>query len=180
VLLPPLYPPKPTRTWAGTGHHQSLLDNDDFIVEPKNDGDRCLVFVLPDGVQLWSRHGRQVTYAWLGDLIAELQRFRLPVGTVLDGELLHEPKPRQNLVLFDLPSLYHRPLLERRKSLIRLLARKHPSLVSCVPWWPKEGAYDRALAEGYEGTVWKNLRAPYEWQRSSTASEVTSWFKMKP
>jgi len=175
-----MYPPKPIRGWAGTRLHDRLIGDAGWVCEPKADGDRCLVFALDDGIQLWSRHGRQHRYSWLAPLVEELEGLDLPAGTVLDAELLHEPKPRCDLVVFDVGSSWPQSLSERRDTLERFLARGNPSRVSAAPWLPKSTAYEDALAAGHEGVVFKKLDSPYRWQRGDGANKIPDWVKMKP
>ncbi|MGR3931633.1 ATP-dependent DNA ligase [Streptomyces sp. BRA346] len=81
ALLPPvpvaLARPIPTLPIAAPGRQ--------LAYEPKFDGHRLLIFRLADEVQMQARSGRIVTRAF-PDLAAAAQR--LPVGTVLDGEVV--------------------------------------------------------------------------------------------
>jgi len=56
-----------------------------WVLEPKWDGYRCVARVSRDGVALWSRHGTPLA-ARVPTLASALAG--LPVGTVLDGELV--------------------------------------------------------------------------------------------
>jgi ATP-dependent DNA ligase len=167
---------RPVRVWYGTPYYERLVADPGWIVEPKFDGDRCLAFVLESGVELWSRHGRPHGYAWLGPLSDALRG--LPVGTVLDGELLASPAPRAEYAVFDLASEYALPLAQRRRLLERLLRRQREG-VTVVPWLEgRATAYAAALGEGHEGVVFKRLSSVYQWQRSTTA-ESASWCKAR-
>ncbi|MFI0814987.1 ATP-dependent DNA ligase [Streptomyces sp. NPDC021098] len=81
ALLPPvpvaLARPIPTLPVAGPGRR--------LAYEPKFDGHRLLIFRLAEEVRMQARSGRIVTRAF-PDLAAAAQR--LPVGTVLDGEVV--------------------------------------------------------------------------------------------
>lgn len=178
MLRPPLFPPKPIRTWAGTPLHARMIDDPAWIVEPKIDGDRCLTFITPDGVQLWSRHGRRFTNAWLADLTAQVASLALPVGTVLDGELVAGTKS-QRLHLYDLASMKD-SYGARRRALVALARQKALPSVEVVPWMEKATAYQDALAAKHEGIVWKRVDSPYAWQSSTSNNEVPTWIKMKP
>lgn len=179
MIPTPLYPPKPIRGYANTELHERLIKDPAWIVEPKADGDRCLVLVQPKGVELWNRHGKQTRYTWLADLRAELAGWDLPVGTILDCELLHEPKPSQDLMVFDIPTAGG--ILEHRKSVLKEIFKgtkfRH---VRMAPRMVKKTAYDAALADKQEGVVWKRLDSPYDWQRGNSGCEVAYWIKMKP
>lgn len=179
MLKPPLFPPKPVRAWAGTEYHQKLIKSKDWICQPKADGDRCLVFFLESGVELWNRHGKPTRYGWLHNLRAELASWDLPVGCILDCELLHEPQPNQDLMVFDVPSaggnLAHR--LDVLKELFRGERFHHILQAGLLK---KPTAYEKALADGHEGVVFKRLDSLYEWQRGNAGNEVPYWVKMKP
>ncbi len=179
MIPTPLYPPKPIRGYAGTELHTRLIKDPGWIVEPKANGDRCLVLVQPSGVELWNRHGKKTRYDWLINLRAELAAWDLPHGTILDCELLHEPKPSQNLMVFDVPTAPG--ILEHRKEVLKELFKgQRFKLVTMAPRMTKKTAYEKAIAENQEGVVWKRLDSPYEWQRASSGSEVAYWVKMKP
>lgn len=167
---------RPTRVWHGTPYYERLVADPLWIAEPKVDGDRCLAFVGEGGVELWSRHGRPHGYGWLGPLQDALRG--LPVGTVLDGELLASPTPRAEYVVFDLASEYALPLASRRRLLERLLRRRR-SGISIAPWLDdKIAAYTSSLASGHEGIVLKQTKSTYQWQRSTTG-ETAVWCKVK-
>lgn len=178
---PPYYPPKPIRAWADSNLHQQLIEDPNYIVEPKYNGDRCIVVWDADGCQLWSRHGRLVRYSWLQDLVKELEAWDMPAGVILDCELCAEPKPRQDLYVFDIPSAGGE--LSHRKKLLTELCKeikgaKHIHLVK--PYKNKKEAYQKSLVEGHEGVVWKRLDSKYSWQLGTTNNEVSDWIKMKP
>jgi len=178
-----MFPPKPMRAWSGSDLHAKLIADDRWICEPKVNGDRCLV-IVENTVELWSRHGRRVTYSWLAPLYEALKRLNLSQGTMLDAELVAKPKPSCELIVFDVPSLGglsqgDKPLSERRELLMKLL-RKCREPISICPWLDKADAYERALAEGREGIVFKKLDSKYRWQRGPTGCEVSDWIKMKP
>lgn len=178
MLRPPMFPPKPIRTWAGTPLHTRMIDDPSWVVEPKIDGDRCLTFITPDGVQLWSRHGRRFMNEWLTDLSAQIASLALAVGTVLDGELVAGTKS-QRLYLYDLASMQD-SYETRRRSLINFVRQKLLPSIEVVPWLSKATAYQDALAAKHEGVVWKRLNSPYAWQRGTSNNEVPTWIKMKP
>lgn len=174
-------PPKPLRGWADTGLHHRLINDPDWVVEPKRDGDRCLVFYTTKGPDLWSRHRTRTRYNWLNNLKEELRWWDLPVGTILDCELCHEPKPNQDLHVFDIPSV-EGPLRERYSVLEELYEeiQEGAEYIHLVSRLDKATAYDSAIAAGDEGVVWKDINSPYEWQRNTSNCTVPYWIKMKP
>lgn len=176
MMRPPLYPPKPVRAWAGTPLHDRLMRDPSWIVEPKIDGDRCLIFVQPTGVELWSRHGRRFDRPWLAGLREQVSSYRLPVGTVLDGELVAGPS-EQKLHLYDYAS--GEGSLDVRRQRLLKACPAFTEDVCVVPWLQPDTAYETALSEGHEGIVWKRRDSRYEWQPNTT-SQVPTWIKMKP
>lgn len=176
MLSPPLYPPKPMRAWPNTDLHRRILADDNWVCEPKIDGDRCLVFFTPAGPQLWSRHGRQFTNTYLAGIKQQLSSYGLPVGAVLDGELVAGVE-KQDLWLYDFPSV-DGPYDARRHELrITCHALQNVRVVELLD---KPTAYEDALRAKHEGIVWKRKDSRYEWQRSTSNNEVPSWIKMKP
>lgn len=172
----PLFPPKPIRAWAGTSLHQRVVEDPNWIVEPKIDGDRCLVIFKDSGPELWSRHAKQFQHSWLDGIKEQLSSYRLPIGAVLDGELV-AGKASQRLYLYDFASSLA-PLYARRKELLKRCKKRFQ--IEVVPWMDKLTAYEEALRAGHEGVVFKRLDSKYEWQRSTTHNEVPTWLKMKP
>lgn len=166
------------RGWPNTPLHKKLIDDPKWIAEPKADGDRCLVVVTSEGIELWNRVGGKTRYTWLVKLRRELEEWGLPVGCVLDCELLHEPKPSQNLLVFDVPSAGG-TLKHRRRILKKLFEGEEFKYIKLVPWMKKETAYERALARGYEGVVFKRKDSVYEWKREPGQTS-SSWVKIKP
>lgn len=177
-----LFPPKPTRAWAGTDFHQELITSDDWLVEPKWDGDRILIRISKNGnPELWSRHGTPIRYDWLGDLRKELQLWDLPEGLILDGELMHEPKPNQDVYIFDVPTAPGG--CANRRDILKALFGELPTEcchIHMVEELDPTTAYETALRMGCEGIVWKRKDSPYEWQKGNTETPVSYWVKMKP
>lgn len=177
-----LFPPKPTRAWAGTDFHEELVRDPIWIVERKMDGDRCLVVIGKDGVpELWNRHGAHTRYDWLTNLRKQLKRWDLPEGLIFDCELMHEPKPNQDLWIFDCPTVEGD--LKTRKGVLKDLFAELPrscKLIHLVKPMAKRDAYEKALREGQEGVVWKRTDSKYVWQTGATAPTVSYWIKMKP
>ncbi|MFD7506889.1 ATP-dependent DNA ligase [Streptomyces sp. NPDC059850] len=82
---PPLLPPVPVALARPIQTLPVAEPGRRLAYEPKFDGHRLLIFRLADGVQLQARSGRIVTRSF-PDLAAAARR--LPVGTVLDGEVV--------------------------------------------------------------------------------------------
>lgn len=98
----------------------TTIPGGDYLYEPKWDGFRCLIFVLPGRVVLQSRSEEDIAYAFPEVVAAAAQ---LPVGTVLDGELavIHEGR-----IDFAVLSSRLRPRSEAGGN-IDALALRHPA-----------------------------------------------------
>jgi ATP-dependent DNA ligase len=126
-----------------------------YLVEPKFDGWRTCLFRLPDQVWLQSRNGRNLA-RYFADIVIAAQA--LPVGTVIDGELViwagdrtdftllqqrittsphRAPTHPAHLVVFDLLQhpvdgvLADRPLTERRARLTDVIATAPTAFALC-------------------------------------------------
>jgi bifunctional non-homologous end joining protein LigD len=185
-----------------------------LVYEPKYDGIRALVHVMPgrgqDGVRIWSRLGNEKT-SQFPSIVRALGRLRPTLNgpVLLDGEIvaldeqgrpagfqrlqgrIHLTGAREvetldkaqpaALIAFDLlrdgdEDLRGLPLTERRA---RLDQRLGPALSSTLRISEQSVAdghalQKRAVAEGWEGLIVKEARAPYHSGRRSPA-----WRKRK-
>ena len=177
-MEPLRFPPKPRRGWPNTPLHQNLINDPNWIVEPKKNGERCIITIDNGEVALWSRRGVRVTYAWLKPLITELAH-TLPYTLILDGEIFARPQPRCELWLFDIPS-QDGPLSQRRIKLLKLFEINQFQYIHLMPWLKdKEIAYDACIAAGHEGVVFKQLTSAYKLQRKPE-DQIVEWVKFKP
>ncbi|MGZ5426803.1 MAG: ATP-dependent DNA ligase, partial [Thermoanaerobaculia bacterium] len=167
-----------------------------WVFEPKYDGWRVLASRRAGRVTLFSRNGLDLT---AGEPAVAAALASLPDGDfVVDGELVvfgkdgvprfsllqkrGEPGAlRPSLILFDClendgADLVSRPLAERRAALESLLGHrpKKPLVLSERLGADGEKAFRRALAEGWEGIVGKDLDSRYEAGRRSLR-----WLKVK-
>lgn len=179
------------------------LPRGDYLYEPKWDGFRCLAFCDGDGIDLRSRHGRELA-RYFPELVEALAAVRRDFA--LDGEILaagpsgfdfpallariHPARSRverlrvetpATLVAFDLPSadgrdLRAEPFAGRRACLEELLAGARPA-VAVTPL-----TADHALAERWlrspsgsaiDGVVAKHRELRYE-------PGVRAMIKVKP
>ncbi|MEU7822940.1 ATP-dependent DNA ligase [Catellatospora sp. NPDC049133] len=155
-----------------------------WLAEPKWDGWIAIAFRTPDGVYLQSRHGRDLS-RYFPDVVAAAMR--LPVGTVLDGELVAWAGHRTDFALLQRrvsrpgadPPVYlvcfyllehpggvlvDEPLSVRRAALEQLLtAYPHPQLVICPQATPAAAVDEWALWDqaGIEGVVFKPAAGSY-------------------
>ncbi len=167
-----------------------------WIFEPKYDGWRVLARRRGNRVALFSRNGLDLTG---GEPAVVAALASLPDGDfVVDGELVVFGKdgvPRfsllqkrgepgalpPSLILFDClekdgSALVSRPLAERRAALESLVGRrpKKPLVLSERLGADGAKAFERALAEGWEGIIGKDLASRYEAGRRSLR-----WLKVK-
>jgi len=167
-----------------------------WVFEPKYDGWRVLARRAAGRVTLSSRNGMDLTEREPGIAVALAS---LPGGDfVVDGELVVFGKggvPEfsllqkrgeagavpASLILFDClerdgASLVSRPLSERRAALEALVGRrpKKPFALAARLGPDGEAAFRRAVTEGWEGVVGKDLSSRYEEGRRSLR-----WLKVK-
>jgi len=77
---------------------QKKIDWTNAYAQPKFDGQRCLAFVLIEGVKLMSR--KNVEIETMPHIVEAIAALNLPVGTILDGELyLHGHTFQENMKL---------------------------------------------------------------------------------
>jgi DNA ligase D-like protein (predicted ligase) len=173
---------------------------DDWLLERKFDGERCVARKAGDTVRLESRTGKELTHTYPEVRAAVgAQRVR---GLVLDGEVvafeadqtsfgrlqqrLGVTAPSQELVaafpvvycVFDLleldgEDLRGRPLLERRARLTRKV-RPRTGLQLSEAWrGDSQRRFAHACRSGWEGLIAKQADAPYSEGRSR------QWLKLK-
>jgi ATP-dependent DNA ligase len=175
------YPPKPMRGWAGTSLHQRLIDDPEWIAEPKKNGERCILQVGKNektgrSITLWSR--RCIELKGVAQSLVDILRQMVKGVVYLDGELVK----KGCLWLFDIPNL-PLPLQDRRSMLVEWYdyrtCKGDRELVKLMPWIPKETAYKNSLEAGDEGVVFKNVLSLYRPQPEPD-NEVPVWVKFKP
>lgn len=169
------------------------LKADGWAFEPKLDGWRAVVHVQEGGVTVYSRPGRNMS-----DSVPQLRELAgaVPVGTVLDGELvagsgrawsfyrlspqLSTKRSAVTFASFDLLALDGRSLVQapyqERRRLLSDLTLLGPAWCTVRAWTDVEVLDLLAACElqGVEGVVAKRLGSPYRpGQRSP------DWVKMK-
>lgn len=170
----------------------SAFDDPRWAFEIKWDGYRALAFVGPDGTELRSRSGRDMTgsYPTLGDL----RRAILAQEAVVDGEIvvldeegravfqdLQSGRGAVTFIVFDLlyadgEWLLDRPWEARRGRLEALLAPEAAPRVLCpeVVRGTGKALFGAIAGRGAEGLVAKRLDSPYQPGRRGPA-----WRKIK-
>ena len=173
---------------------------DDFVLERKFDGERCVARKDDGKISLESRTGNDLTrtYPEVGGAVAA-QR---PRGLLLDGEVvaydgdqtsfgrlqrrLGVRRPSAELMashpvvycVFDLleidgVDLTGRPLLERRARLVKAIRPRTALQVSEAWRGDSERRFSAACRSGWEGLIAKRVDAPYIRGRSK------DWLKLK-
>ena len=168
------YPPKPMRGWPNTSLHEQLINDPDWICEPKKNGNRTYVFPTKNPLFL-TRRGSRLSLSELGDLPEEVKAL---IGLkVVDTELVMHPVPF--LWIFDLPQAKGR-LRERRNKLSDRFAKISDQCphIRMMPLLSKQTACQDALLAGEEGVVWKKLSSLYVMQMNSE-NEISDWIKFK-
>jgi bifunctional non-homologous end joining protein LigD len=163
---------------------------DDWVLERKLDGIRCLAAVRDGHVTLLSRTRRPLAFAVVAEALEGLGQ-----DAILDGEVVavdgrgaplgFQALQRRALEpggvalwAFDLPwlgseDLRGRPLSERRAELERIVTPGGAVALSEILDGPSRAAYERACSEGWEGVIAKRADAPYRGGRSR------DWLKLK-
>ena len=158
------------------------------FVQPKLDGHRCTTQIEPDGtVTLWSRTRKPIT--GVPHITDAVQRLRLPADTRLDGELYtHAYRDRfeelSHFIRQEIPTEGHEVVQyhvfdaaqpggfeDRYTGLQNRLKSAGPiQLVETVRVVDEDElmlAFERFLAEGYEGAIIRNANGLYVNKRSS-------------
>jgi len=158
---------------------------DEWVLERKLDGVRCLAVVSDGEAVLRSRNRLPLTFPAVAEALA-------PLGdAIVDGEIVAmgddgEPLGFQALQrhgsaalwAFDLlwlggDDLRPRPLHERQAALAKAVSPGPALQLSARLPGPSRAAYERACAAGWEGLIAKRADAPYRGGRSR------DWLKLK-
>lgn len=145
----------------------SLVDyNDEWIAERKKNGWRCLAVRTDKGLELWTRR-----HTLIKDPLPETRAnlLRLPVNTMLDGELMEKrtKEIKDKYYAFDIIFFKNQPLVhlawtERRKYLeYSLLSNDIGVDISSPVRENFKSLYDVSVEEGDEGVVIKKATSPY-------------------
>jgi bifunctional non-homologous end joining protein LigD len=159
-----------------------------WIAELKHDGWRAITEVRKDGVQIWSKQGRDIT-RYFPEMQELRQLFRKPV--LLDGELCvidEHGRPRferlrnrshlHTLVAFDLLRVGRRMLLdepwhERRTQLQSVTVDESGVLLLSQSTDDGIALFNECEKRKIEGIVLKRIDAPYR------SGRTRNWLKCK-
>ena len=158
---------------------------EDWLLERKLDGVRCLAFVRGGEVVLRSRNGLTRSFPAVAEALA-------PLGdAIVDGEVVAvdaegEPLGFQalqrhgavalwafDLLWLEAEDLRDRPLRDRRAALADAVRPTAGLQVSALVPGPSRAAYERACAAGWEGLIAKRADGRYRGGRSR------DWLKLK-
>jgi ATP-dependent DNA ligase len=160
-MIPYIYPNLPN--WLDPNEVKSYDKKTDWIAERKKNGWRCLAIMREDGLKLWTR--RNTLIPDLLPLTREMLH-NLPVGTMLDGELMEKRTKdiKDQYYCFDILYLEGQPLMslawkDRRKYLESLIDIGLD--ISSPISLGKSLLYDQAIGDGDEGIVMKNINSKY-------------------
>lgn len=166
------------------------------VLEPKLDGWRILAHVHEDGVELYSRTAKK--YGGTCPRIEAFLMERLPPGSWVDGEIIapegwgsvqstlsSTPDKAARVsdpltyVLFDIIAhgrldLRPLPMRERRRTLERIFGGVEEPVKLTVQLEPTDENHQRLLDEGEEGSMVKELDAPY-----ASGKRGHGWRKLK-
>lgn len=190
---------KPQNAKSSKGLQEAARQCAKPVMEIKYDGWRIVAIVEEGRVSLWSRSGKEYS-GRVPEIEAELAK--LPVGTILDGEIVdldthdyiavtnvfgksvakatQEQRDKLTYVAFDCLCLGDRqiatkPLNERRDTFTPLIGELDSDRVQYSIWHDlDEGLYNDFLDRGYEGVIVKDAAMPY-----MKGKRGHGWFKIK-
>lgn len=174
--------------WVEKKH--KTLASEDWVTNPKLDGNRCFITKLENGsIRFSSRSGKEFTT--IPHLVEALKDI-LPVGDIMDGELIIEDTPLQEIT----GAVMNRDENDPRKAQLRFYWYDYipkdkststykerfidnplkQSLVSDKVYYVSPDLYtddtfkqtfSRYIEEGYEGLMLRNVNMPYEFGKRS-------------
>lgn len=158
--------------------------SDDWIAEPKFNGDRLVLFYENGKFQFWNRHKSMFRkFTPLQSMIDELNSLNLPDKCQLDGELLHfKTKTTKNTIVFydiyQYDGVKVNSPYEVRKELISNHLDGNFKHLKLVPVFTKNfreifNDFVKKDDQLYEGLVMKNLKG--ELVFNSVSSPDVSW-----
>ncbi len=193
MLEPPLNPMLLTTK-------ENPFDSNDYLFEVKWDGYRCLTFVDDKKIILQSRNKNDLSnyFPELNDInkyiktenaifdgeICYLDKTGKPVFSKLQGRLRSNNKSGVKypvkLILWDLLSynkkdIYSQPLIERKQILEEIIKKNKSIFISPYVIAKGKELYEKANLEKLEGIVAKQIKSPYEFQRSKYWYKIKCW-----
>lgn len=179
------YPPKPYETNSESDYFKKLENDYNWIAELKKNGWRCLVY-RDEELTLWTRYATIIK-----DKLPEVRErlMTLPLGTILDGELLFTRRIKgqpDGLYIFDIVQTHYELVVNRklyqRKQLLDALMEDIKGGSIEVSEWHRKGKrqlYELACQmPDSEGIVLKHLESTYPISTKS-CQDYPKWVKVK-
>jgi bifunctional non-homologous end joining protein LigD len=139
---------------------QAYLENDNYLLQEKKDGERRLLNHLCTSIVAINRKGLTVN---LPSILTEIPQFTPEF--IMDGELVGEIFYGFDLLKLGSASLINLEYWERYERLKRLIAKMGLPQIICVAsvegYKDKKSAFHRLQQNQAEGVVFKLLSAPY-------------------
>lgn len=186
------YPEKPVLTTIDQELFETMSNDDDYIAEPKYNGQRCCLHIIDGKVEFWGRHGKKLKYDNDPDpeMVAKLSK-KFPKGYFLfDSELRHNKTIgiRNKLVLWDV-FIWRDELLNKlqywsRRAMLELrIENMDTSKITLIAQHSTDfkKVYEKYAADPsneFEGLVMKNVHGMINIGRTS-AAESNWMFKVR-
>jgi ATP-dependent DNA ligase len=186
------YPEKPVLTTIDQELFGDMSNDDDYVAEPKYNGQRCCLHIMDGKVEFWGRHGKKLKYNDDPDpeMVAELKA-RFPKGYFLfDSELRHNKTTgiRNKLVLWDV-FIWRDELLNKlqywsRRAMLELrIEDMDTSKITLIAQHSTDfkrvyEKYASDPSDEFEGLVMKNVHGMINIGRTS-AAESNWMFKVR-
>ena len=162
------------------------LNTDEWIIEPKINGARALVYWFNGNVEIWNRHQHYIKPSQIPNIYTQLNEMFKPVlrpqFVVLDGELEYR-KGKEKLWLFDC-LYYDQPIfnspIESRKQQLRTLDTSNP-FITIIPELKGKSLSEiwNTLPPEYEGIVLKAKGSRYLPAKNEYNNQSVYWLKVR-
>ena len=154
----------------------SLLDNDRWWMQNKEDGERRIVVRMDDTVTAANRKGLLIPMSLSIELAARSIQLRESPDFVLDGEAIGDNYVAFDVLRFDGQDIRSHPLRIRLEILDRIVGgTRHRALrkiqTACTRR-EKHDLFASLQAQGLEGVVFKRFDAPYTAGRPASDGDV--------
>jgi bifunctional non-homologous end joining protein LigD len=152
---------------------EPYLDDTDWVMQPKIDGERRFLIVGADGRQIHGGNRRGLAVS-LPEGIAKATKL-LQHGTILDGEIVGESYIAFDLLRFEAEEMRELPYATRLELLGQLLEAETRNRIAPIHSYftpARRGTFLAWQKNGREGVVFKRLEAPYAEGRSEDALKL--------
>lgn len=161
-------------------HTLELIEDSNWGMQRKYDGERVVVSVSRKGIQAYNRRGQARSIST--EVEAELKKllalpdFQDDKETVLDGELMGDVFVAFNILTLRDSDIRSFSFDERYTAMEELL-KDHSGLLAPLAWSvdDKRSMLESAINEDWEGVMFINLDSPYTSNRSSSLLKNKLW-----